>query len=83
MKTDVFASRHIGIRPEDIPHMLRNVEAGSLDQLIDETIPEDIRISKKPHLDPPISEHLFLEHINELSKKNKLFQSYLVTYLSK
>ena len=77
MKTDVFASRHIGIRPEDIPHMLRNVEAGSLDQLIDETIPEDIRISKKPHLDPPISEHLFLEHINELSKKNKLFKSYI------
>ena len=77
MKTDVFASRHIGIREEDLDHMLKSITVNSLDQLIDETIPDDIRLKKNLNLDPPMSEHKFLAHIEELSKKNKVFRSYI------
>ncbi len=77
MKTDVFASRHIGIRQEDLPKMLHTLGAESLEQLIDETIPEDIRLHEKLKLEPAISEHLFLEKADRLSRKNKIFKSYI------
>lgn len=43
MKTDVFASRHIGIKDSDLEKMFQTVGVESLDQLIFETIPDDIR----------------------------------------
>ncbi len=77
MKTDVFASRHIGIGKEDLQHMLKKVEVENLEQLIFETIPEDIRLQQRLKLDDPLSEHEFLNHIEELGKKNKVFKSYI------
>ena len=77
MKTDVFASRHIGVREEDLPHMLQTVQVENLEQLIFETIPKDIRLKNPLQLDAPMSEHKFLAHIEELSKKNKVFRSYI------
>ncbi len=77
MKTDVFASRHIGIKKEDLQHMLMTVEVEDLEQLINQTIPDDIRLKQPLELDPPMSEHKFLAHIQELSKKNKVFRSYI------
>lgn len=77
MKTDVFASRHIGIRPEDLSKMLFTLGADSLDQLIDETIPEDIRLDSELGLEPAISEHIFLEKADRLAGKNKIFKSYI------
>ncbi len=77
MKTDVFASRHIGITEEDFNHMLKTVSVDSLDQLIHETIPDDIKLKKVLDLDAPMSEHKFLAHLETLSKKNKVFRSYI------
>ena len=37
MRTDVFALRHIGIREEDLPQMLKTIHVDSVDQLISET----------------------------------------------
>jgi glycine dehydrogenase len=77
MKTDVFASRHIGIREEDLQHMLKTVSVENLEQLIFETIPAEIRLKRPLDLEAPMSEHEFLSHIEELSKKNKVFKSYI------
>ncbi len=77
MKTDVFASRHIGVRSDDFHHMLEKVGVNSLDQLILETIPDDIRLTSPLTLDTALSEHEFLNHIEELGKKNKVFKSYI------
>ncbi|WP_419213848.1 aminomethyl-transferring glycine dehydrogenase [Maribacter sp. X9] len=77
MKTDVFALRHIGIREEDLEHMLNTVDVENLEQLIFETIPEDIRLKEPLKLDSPMSEHRFLAHIEALSKKNKVFRTYI------
>ena len=77
MKTDVFALRHIGIREEDLNSMFNTVGVENLEQLIYETIPEDIRLKEPLKLDAPMSEHRFLAHIEELSKKNKVFRSYI------
>ena len=73
MRTDVFASRHIGIREEDLQHMLEKVGVENLEQLIYETIPTDIRLKNPLKLEAAMSENEFLEHIQKLSEKNKVF----------
>ena len=77
MNTDSFALRHIGPRRSDLPEMLKTVGVDSMEQLIFETIPDDIRLIKELKLDPALSENEFLEHINELAGKNKLFKTYI------
>ena len=77
MKTDVFASRHIGVETEDLQQMLNQVAVDNLEQLICETIPEEIRLKKPLQLDKPLSEHEFLHHIEALGKQNKIFKSYI------
>ncbi|MBU2997156.1 aminomethyl-transferring glycine dehydrogenase [Cellulophaga baltica] len=77
MKTDVFALRHIGIREEDLQHMLKTVEVDDLDQLIFETIPDDIRLKKPLNLNKALSEYEFSNHLQELANKNKVFKTYI------
>ena len=77
MKTDVFALRHIGIQEEEQAQMLKTVGVDSLDQLILETIPADIRLKKALDLAPAMSEHDYLSHIEILSQKNKVFKTYI------
>jgi len=77
MKTDAFALRHIGPRENDLHHMLKTIGAETLDQLIDETIPSDIRLQSDLDLDPAMTEYEFANHITQLGNKNKMFQSYI------
>ncbi len=77
MRTDLFASRHIGITNENLGHMLEAIGADSLEQLIIETLPEGIRLKKPLDLEAPMSEHKFLAHMQELSEKNQLYRTYI------
>lgn len=77
MRTDLFASRHIGINKDDLQHMLKTVKAESLDQIIAETIPSDIRLAQPLRLSKAMSEHEFLSHIKALSTKNKIYKTYI------
>ena len=47
MKTDLLANRHIGIHGNDLPDMLRKIGVKSLDELIDKTIPANIRLKER------------------------------------
>lgn len=77
MVTDLFASRHIGIRKDDLPKMLTTIGVESMDQLIDETIPSEIKLEKPLNLSREMSEHEFLLHVNSLSRKNKVHKTYI------
>jgi len=77
MNTEVFAARHIGITERDLPHMLETIGVESVEQLINETIPDDIKLKKPLDLPQGISEHEFLNHLHALAKKNKVFKSYI------
>jgi glycine dehydrogenase len=77
MKTDSFALRHIGPRENDLQHMFKTIGVESLDQLIYETVPDNIRLKKDLDLDTPMTEYEYLTHIQELGKKNKVFKSYI------
>jgi glycine dehydrogenase len=77
MNTDSFALRHIGPREKDLPQMLDTIGVPSMDQLIYETVPDDILLKKALNLDTAMSEQEYLEHITELSSKNKIFKTYI------
>jgi len=77
MRTDAFALRHIGPRETDLPHMLKTIGVESIEQLVYETLPDDIRLKAPLNLDPAMTEYEFANHIQELGKKNKVFKSYI------
>jgi len=77
MNTNAFALRHIGPREADQKLMLDSLGLDALDQLIYETIPDDIRLKNGLHLDEPMTEHEYLLHIHELSKTNKARKTYI------
>ncbi len=77
MNTSSFALRHIGPRRSDLPKMLETIGVDSMEQLIFETIPNDIRLKKDIDLDVAMSEQEYLDHINELASKNKVFKSFI------
>jgi len=77
MNTNSFQRRHIGPNKNEQKQMLDAIGVDSLDQLINETVPNDIRLKGSLELEAPMSEYEYLNHIEELSKKNKVFRSYI------
>lgn len=77
MDTNKFVNRHVGVAAEDIPAMLQTVGVRSLDELIDQTIPSNIRLAKTLNLPEPMTEREFAEHTAELASKNEVFTSYI------
>src|SRR5438876_8217738 len=75
--TDKFLNRHIGPDDLEIQEMLHSVKCSSLDELISQTIPANIRLKDKLNLPEPLSEYELLNHLRELSHKNKVFKSFI------
>jgi glycine dehydrogenase len=74
---DGFASRHIGPRDRDVDSMLGTIGVTSFDRLIDETIPQAIRLKAEPDLTAPVSEYGFVEGLRSIARNNKVLKSYL------
>jgi len=72
-----FQRRHIGPNESQTKEMLKTVGVGSLDQLVDRTVPASIRMSHTLNLPPAMSEAEYLEHIKEVSMKNRVFKNYI------
>src|SRR6056297_1661632 len=77
MRADKFSDRHIGPRSADITEMLQTIGVGSLDELIKKTIPGNILAPEKFLFEAGISEAAYLDEITEISKKNKVFRSFI------
>ncbi|WP_088323481.1 aminomethyl-transferring glycine dehydrogenase [Polaribacter tangerinus] len=77
MNTNSFQRRHIGPNIQEQEKMLATIKAADLDQLINETVPDNIRLKNELDLEPAVSEYEYLAHIKELSEKNKVYKSYI------
>ncbi|GGH34768.1 glycine dehydrogenase [Mangrovimonas yunxiaonensis] len=77
MNTTSFALRHIGPDQQEQKEMLNTIGVDSLDQLIFETLPDGIKLEKPLELDEAMSEQEYLVHIHNLSKKNKVYKTYI------
>jgi glycine dehydrogenase len=74
-----FEDRHIGPEASQLQHMLSVVNAPSVDALIEQTVPANIRLARALHLPTALSEQAFLAEFKKLASKNKLFKSYIGT----
>lgn len=77
MKIEHFKTRHIGIKPDDLQKMLQIVGVSSVDELIDQTIPKDIRLREPLSLPKAQSETEYAEEIGRIASANKIFTSYI------
>lgn len=74
---DRFEKRHIGIQDSDLKEMLSVVNAVSLNQLIEETVPSTIRSNRDLDIPDALSEYEYLEMLKKVAQKNKVFKSYI------
>ena len=74
---DSFERRHIGISSDEKTEMLNVIGVDSLDQLIDQTIPDDIRLNGKLNVGDGYSEQGYLNHLRQIADKNKVYKSYI------
>ena len=72
-----FVDRHIGPRKKEISEMLSAISYNSVEELIADTIPEQIRLEKELNLPKAMTESRYIEHIKSLAKKNKNYRSYI------
>jgi glycine dehydrogenase len=77
MSTTNFAGRHIGPRESELPGMLKTVGVNTLDELIDGTIPQSIRLETPLRLPEAMTEYEYLNHIRKIGARNKLFRSFI------
>ena len=77
MKTDLLVNRHVGISEADEQKMLEKIGVKSLDELIDKTIPANIRLQEPLNLPKAMTEYEFAQHIASLAAMNKLYTTYI------
>ncbi len=68
--TERFTERHLGPRASDLAHMLDVIGVGSLDELIDQTVPAAIR-SDRLDLPQAVSEGDAVAELRELADRNR------------
>src|SRR6476620_11291360 len=72
-----FQPRHIGPNENETAQMLKAVGVSDLDELMEKTVPAGIRMQEDLDLPSPMSEFEYLQHIKEVSLKNKVFKTYI------
>src|SRR5690554_2547353 len=72
-----FENRHNGPSEQEIALMLQKINASSLEELIDQTIPKSIRLDQPLNLPAALTESKFLRDFRTLAKKNKIYKSFI------
>ena len=74
---DRFVNRHIGPNDDEIKEMLNVIGVDSIESLLNDTIPAQIRLKEKLNISKPVSETKYLENLRSIAKKNKVYKSYI------
>ncbi len=77
--SEKFESRHNAPNANQIAEMLKVVKAKSVDEVIDQTVPANIRLKKALNLPAAQSEFEFLNEFKKMVSKNKIYKSYIGT----
>jgi glycine dehydrogenase len=72
---DDFESRHVGPSPADAERMLDRLGVASVDALIDETVPESIRLRQPLELPDALGECDVLDVLRGLARRNRSMTS--------
>jgi glycine dehydrogenase len=77
LQQDDFINRHIGPNEQETQEMLGVIGEESLEHLVHSTIPENIQFNDSLNIGKPTPEVEALEYLRNLTKKNKVFKSYI------
>ncbi len=77
MSTEKFINRHVGPRDYEIPLMIEKIGVNSLDELIDNTIPDSIRLDTTLDLPDVLNEYEYFNYVKRIAAKNRVYKSYI------
>jgi glycine dehydrogenase len=77
LQSQEFTHRHIGPDENETNEMLKVIGVGSINELINKTVPSSIRMKQQLNLPEAMSENEYLQHIKNVSLKNKIFKNYI------
>lgn len=72
-----FTDRHIGPDNQETKEMLAKVGVASIEELIQKTIPADIRLKNELNLPEASDESSYLRDLRAMAAKNKIFRTYI------
>ena len=76
MSQDKYVERHIGMNDQELAQMLQVIGVKSVEELISQVVPATIRLKQPLNLPAEgMSEYEFMNHIREISRKNKIYRS--------
>ena len=77
MSIEKFHTRHIGLREHELEKMLNTIGVSSLEELMEQTVPQAIRLKKPLQLAEGISEYEYYIKVKEIASKNKIFKNFI------
>ncbi len=77
MSHDRFVTRHLGPRENEIKEMLEFVGVSSMEELIEQTVPENIRLTEPMKLKEGLTERKYFRQILDIAGKNKVYNTYI------
>ncbi|BDA80399.1 glycine dehydrogenase (decarboxylating) [Leptospira kobayashii] len=75
--SDTFLRRHVGSNQDKVNEMLDVIGYKTLDALIDDAVPKNIRLKKTLELPKPLGEYALQTELKKIVSKNKIFRSYI------
>ncbi|GAP96037.1 glycine dehydrogenase (decarboxylating) [Leptolyngbya sp. NIES-2104] len=75
--TDRFVDRHIGVRGDEISAMLSVLGLNSIEDLIDKSVPQSIRIGRPLQIGSGRSEYELLKELKAIAAKNQVMRSFI------
>ncbi|MFN4255377.1 MAG: aminomethyl-transferring glycine dehydrogenase [Saprospiraceae bacterium] len=74
---DQFVRRHIGPSETETTEMLKALNVSTLDELIEQTVPDSIRLQKPLDLPDALTEYEYLRELKQTASRNRVFRSYI------
>jgi len=75
--SDTFARRHLGSNDAEVAEMLGALGLDSLDTLVDQTVPANIRYRGELALPPARAEHEVLTALRAPAQRNRVYRSFI------
>ena len=77
LDSDSFIRRHIGPRYQDGETMLQTLGLAGMDELIEKTVPQSIRLGKSLQIENPQNEYSTLRELSQIASQNEIYRSFI------
>ena len=72
-----FTNRHNGPDANETASMLQSIGIESMEKLITQIIPADIRLKTELNIPEAMEEHIYLRELRKIATKNKIFRTFI------